>query len=577
MVHLGRRKPERLSAWQPESEIRRGHNTEGPGSGRSHVRSAGADSADVAHSDTVSAAVRMLRELPDAAISAVSVGGFFVPMPPEVPLHGQTVIVGHATALEFVAPEDLRVVTSAWQDAHERGTASAVVRAVGSAGGEMTVHYVDATAEFGVFLCFIVGDVDFVRRHDGDAGAMRPRVSVVRKTNQAVFISVDDAAQVLLGRADLVGRRNADLIHPEDAPRAIANWMDMLAVPGESRRVRLRQQHGDGSWVWFEITNHNRLNDPNERCVVSEMVDISEEMAAQERLRMQEALLRQLTDSLPVGVAHIDPRGVVVHHNRRLLEILELPQLEHADDLLGPVIDADRDALRQALLGSHSAREHPLEVAVGGANRPAGHWQVTVTALEQSEGAIVCLSDVTDSVRLREDLHYRATHDPLTGCLNRASILGELEIALTTKRDGDAGVAVAFIDLDRFKAVNDTSGHGAGDDLLTAIGHCLQAVVRETDAIGRFGGDEFLVVATAVPGFDDAQLLGERIREALALRFTPEAGGAAIASIGVAWAPQATTITAHDLISLADAAMYRSKADGRGEPVIDRAALGAAA
>jgi hypothetical protein len=76
---------------------------------------------------------------------------------------------------------------------------------------------------------------------------------------------------------------------------------------------------------------------------------------------------------------------------------------QHADDLLGPVIDEDRDLLRRALLGSHSAREHPLEVAVGDDSRPAGHWQVTVTALEHSEGAIVCLSDVTDSVRLRED------------------------------------------------------------------------------------------------------------------------------------------------------------------------------
>jgi diguanylate cyclase (GGDEF)-like protein len=101
--------------------------------------------------------------------------------------------------------------------------------------------------------------------------------------------------------------------------------------------------------------------------------------------------------------------------------------------------------------------------------------------------------------------------------------------------------------------------------------------VRDTDAIGRFGGDEFLVVATAVPSFDYPQFLGERIRDALALCFTPETSDAAIASIGVAFAPTTTTITAHDLISLADPAMCRSKADGRGEPVIDRTALNEAA
>lgn len=157
----------------------------------------------------------MLRELSRAAVAAVSPGGFFVPMPPEVPLHGQQVIAGHSTALEFVAADDLRLVIHAWQDAHEVGTASVQVRAVRDADNLLTIHYVDATEEFGVFLCFIIGDVAFLTARERDAGAMRPRVSVVRKTDKAVFISVDDAAEKLLGRTDLVGQRNVDLIHPE--------------------------------------------------------------------------------------------------------------------------------------------------------------------------------------------------------------------------------------------------------------------------------------------------------------------------------------------------------------------------
>jgi diguanylate cyclase (GGDEF)-like protein/PAS domain S-box-containing protein len=522
----------------------------------------------------------MLRELPDAALSAVSPGGFFVPMPPEVPLHGQQVISGHTTALEFVAAEDLMRVTSAWLDAHQSGAASVQARAIEAPENLLTIHYVDATDDFGVYLCFILGDGDFLTTRRHDAGAMRPRVSIVRKTNHAVFLSVDSAAETLLGRTDLVGRRNLDLIHPDDAPRAIANWVDMLAAPGQSRRVRLRQQHGDGTWIWFEVTNRNRLNDPDEQCVVTEMIDISEEMAAQEHLRTQERLLRELTSSLPVGVAQFDAHGLVVHHNRRFLDILELPALQHVRQILGPVTESDRSILQRALTAPKPGADRQVEVAVHRADDTVGHCQVIVRALEDGNGAIICLNDVTDSVRLRDELEHRATHDPLTGCLNRAAILahlnGALHVQATERRAPEPGVAVAFIDLDGFKAVNDEHGHGAGDALLVAVSRCLQGALRDSDVVGRFGGDEFLAVAAGVANAEDAELLGRRIRDALSTRFAPTHGHA-VASIGIAWTPSDRTTTPAELINLADAAMYRSKAIGHGEPVVDQPPLDDAA
>lgn len=524
----------------------------------------------------------MLRDYPDAAVSAVSPSGFFVPMPPEVPLHGQVVLSGHTTALEFVAEADLRLVIHAWQDAHEVGTSSVEVRAIDAADNALTIHYVDATREFGVFLCFIVGDVGLLTARDQDAGAMRPRFSVVRKTNKAVFLSVDRAAEELLGRTDLVGQRNIDLVHPDDAPRAIANWVDMLSAPGQSRRVRLRQQHGNGSWIWFEITNHNRLNDPAEQCVVTEMVDISDEMAAQEHLRSQERLLRQLTDSLPVGVAQLDAHGTVVHRNRRFLDILGLAELKHVDEVLVPVVNADRALLQCVLAAPQSGHDRHVEVAIRRADGQLGHCQVIVRALADADGAIVCLNDVTDSVRLRDELQHRATHDLLTGCLNRAAILSHLESALTASKAAEragteSGVAVVFIDLDGFKSVNDERGHGAGDTLLVAVAHCLQTALREADVVGRFGGDEFLAVAHDVSSLADAELLGQRIRDALTSRFAPTDARAAVASIGIAWTPVHRTTTAEELVGLADAAMYRSKAAGAGQPVVDQPPLGDAA
>jgi PAS domain S-box-containing protein len=100
-------------------------------------------------------------------------------------------------------------------------------------------------------------------------------------------------------REEMVGHRSLEVIHPEDRPRAVANWMDTRSAPGAGRRVRLRHLHRNGSWQWFEFTNHNLLGDPKHGCVVAEMVDISDEMAALEALRANERLLRRLAETLP--------------------------------------------------------------------------------------------------------------------------------------------------------------------------------------------------------------------------------------------------------------------------------------
>lgn len=515
--------------------------------------------ADVTH--------RLLGTLPHAAIAAVSADGFFVPMPAAVPLLGQTVMHGHASALELVVPADLRLVAEAWHDAHVHGTAQVEVRPLGFEDSTMEIHYVDARATYGVFLCFLDGDVQQIADRSGDVGAMRPRVSVVRKDVRAVFTAVDEAAVRILGHPDLVGRRNADLIHPDDAPRAIATWMDMLASPGESRRVRLRQRHRDGHWVWFEITNHNRLNDPAERCVVAEMVDISEEMTAHEFLRLQEQLLRRLTDALPVGVAQIDESGLIVHRNRRLTEIVGNPDATTVEQLFASVATDQQAELADAIAAAQSGADRDLEISVDEPGGYRGRCHVTLRPLD-THGAIICVDDITEQAQLRDQLHHRATYDPLTGCLNRASLLIELQRSLddVTSR----GIAVAYVDLDGFKAVNDRGGHAAGDALLTTIANCLRDGVRDNDLVGRIGGDEFIVISTAVPSAHHAVQLGERLAASLTVNVQPGIGHRAVASIGVAWVDHETAraIDAEALIALADHAMYESKAEGNGQPVL---------
>src|SRR6202035_3620467 len=122
-------------------------------------------------------------------------------------------------------------------------------------------------------------------------------------------------------------------------------------------------------------------------------------------------------------------------------------------------------------------------------------FNIRALTAETSEvtGAIVCVADVTESARLRDELHLRATFDDITGCRNRATTLALLE-GLLSDADPVGRPAVCFVDLDRFKDVNDKLGHASGDALLSVVARRLQRAVRAGAIVGRIGGDEFLVI-----------------------------------------------------------------------------------
>jgi diguanylate cyclase (GGDEF)-like protein/PAS domain S-box-containing protein len=530
---------------------------------------------------------RLLETYPDASVAAIGDNGLYVPMPATVPLGSHPLMVGHTSALELVDRVDIIVVIDAWKRALSYGVGVCEVHPAGDPDTLMTLYLLDARAQYGVLLGLAVhpggGPVD-PEHTAGDL--LRPRVSAVRKNRIAEFVDVDAAAEVLLGyrREELIGRPNLELIHPDDQPRAIANWIDMLGAPGASRRVRLRQQHRDGHWIWFEVTNHNRLNDPAEACILTEMIDISDEMGAQENLRASQQLLLRLTESLPVGVLQIDLEGTVAHQNQRASQILGCPPAPTFAGLFGEVIDGDRAALQEALdTVLRQAQDVDVEVGVRHRSGDLVRCRLSLRTLINDDGAatgaIVCVDDVTEGVRLREQLEVRATYDALTGCHNRASVLAGLQRALTEAADQRTGVAVVFVDLDGFKSVNDTRGHTAGDALLKLIGRHLRDGARRDDIVGRVGGDEFLVVGRAVESADEAMAMGQRVAAALARGAVPVPPHAAVASIGVAWTPGAECagpagtggrggVSADSLVARADRAMYESKRAGLGRPVM---------
>jgi diguanylate cyclase (GGDEF)-like protein/PAS domain S-box-containing protein len=173
------------------------------------------------------------------------------------------------------------------------------------------------------------------------------------------------------------------------------------------------------------------------------------------------------------------------------------------------------------------------------------------------------LAEAIERFRTEEETRHRALHDPLTNLPNRTLFQDRLEHALRLSRRSDTGVAVFFLDLDQFKAINDTLGHQMGDELLLALAPRLENALRPSDTVARFGGDEFVLLCEDVPDKAAAGVLADRIASVFERPFALAGGDHFItASIGIALASEGSEAP-DELIRDADAAMYRAKARGR--------------
>ncbi|MEV6653232.1 EAL domain-containing protein [Streptomyces sp. NPDC051219] len=199
----------------------------------------------------------------------------------------------------------------------------------------------------------------------------------------------------------------------------------------------------------------------------------------------------------------------------------------------------------------------------------SGEWLNVESTVNRHQGGLILNSrDVTERVRLQAQLQHNAEHDPLTDLPNRALFTQRVRQALAGRRASDPGTAVLFIDLDGFKAVNDSIGHQAGDELLIQAARRLQDSVRAGDTAARLGGDEFAALILGDGGRDrsareyQVHEIADRLRVTLSKPY--RIGGSDVrvaASIGVAFADEGITPT--DLMRNADLAMYRAKAGGK--------------
>jgi diguanylate cyclase (GGDEF)-like protein/PAS domain S-box-containing protein len=496
---------------------------------------------------------------PGAVLAAIGPEDRLVPLPASIELKGQSVF-DEKTALDLIAPQDQALVLDAWSRIDDEPIVRVELHVLGSPDHLATVTFFDVRDEYGVRMVALeADDPSLMDRALETLDSMRRGVGHVSRDATAVFVAVDAATTAMLGWTpeELIGRRSIEIVHPDDHERAIEAWM---AMRGGTRtvRVRARYRHAHGHYVWVEVTNDNRLDDPDLRCVLSEIVDISEEMAQLEALRDREHQLARLAEALPIGICHLRADRAVLFSNQPLVAMLG--RVDTVDALIASVAASDQRNVQGAIDNAFAGRTSQLEVSVvtGAEVRRCELTFRTLTSDDEEsavDGVIVCAADVTDRSRLRSELEHRASHDALSGCLNRAATVGALERAL---RDS-VHVAVAYIDLDSFKSVNDELGHAAGDELLRVVAARVRSVTRPRDWIGRIGGDEFVVVCPQAEGEFDLQPLVDRLTDAINgdVVFAKEriplraSVGAALSYVG--------EVDAEAVLTRADAAMYETK------------------
>jgi diguanylate cyclase (GGDEF)-like protein/PAS domain S-box-containing protein len=515
-----------------------------------------------------------LRSHPGARLNAVDESGLFVPLPPGMEGTGYPQVLA-GSGIELVEPEDHGELINSWLDVLTVGHGMAEVRDRTHPLHLTKVEFFDVRPEFGVLAAVGYPTVPraaaSVAPLPGEQTREAPRVGRVRKDQVGVLVAVDEDAEQMLGYppGSLLGVGARDLVHPDDQGLAVSAWIGLLERPGGQGRVRLRKRRADGSWLWLDVTNHNRLDDPAYGCVVADLVDVSREMAFREDIRARERLLQRLTQALPVGVVQLSPTGEVLYSNERLHQVLGGPARSSFDELLETLRPGDRARMMTSFsMAVLAGQDDDLQVEVQGA---ALHrvLDVSLRPLVDDagivEGVIVCLHDVTEDVRLRAELEERATHDGLTGCLNRSAVLRRLEEELRRMSPGH-GCAVLFLDLDEFKHVNDTRGHAAGDKVLREVAAVLRSAARTGDAVGRLGGDEFVLVCPRIESAASALALAVDVQARLR-RSQPVGSDIWTASTGVAWVDD-PALDAERVLGRADAAMYDAKQDRRQTAVL---------
>jgi diguanylate cyclase (GGDEF)-like protein/PAS domain S-box-containing protein len=355
-------------------------------------------------------------------------------------------------------------------------------------------------------------------------------------------------------------------VHPDDLASVVVDRNASIARQ-EPFVFETRVVRHDGTPLTI-VSRGEPMHDPDGALLGyrGTVEDVTEARAREAELRDREEQLRALIDNSPDSIVRLDRELRHVDLNQAVLRTAGVAAQQiigRRVDELGFPSQLEQLWVREirVVLETGEPRTYEYEMPLATGNR----WFETRAAPEfgpdgQVTHVVLVSRDTTERRRAGEALVHQATHDGLTGLPNRRVLLDALDELVG--REPPARFAVLELDVDRFKLVNDSLGHPAGDALLVAFAARLRGAVREGDLLARLGGDEFVVLAHRITGREDAALVASRLQQALSEPITVQ-GQELRPSVSIGIALPTTSAAATELLSRADTAMYLAKERGR--------------
>ena len=413
------------------------------------------------------------------------------------------------------------------------------------------------------------------------ASILRGQAELLDLANDAILVHDRLSGQVLYWnegaekmygwmKGEASGKQVHDLLQTA-SPRPL-EYIEQELLISDRWEGELTQTRRDGTPIVVASRWTVRWGDDGEATAILQVnSDITAQKQTEDALRQSEAEFRSIFEQAGVGIARLDLEGRLLNVNPALGSMLgygreeiigrALTEFAHPDDLAaGPDLYAELIAGKHDLYQTEKRFVHKDGQLI---------WTLlTVTVVRDSKhepkSAVVLIEEITTRKATEDQLTHRALHDPLTDLPNRILLRHRLKQALSTRADYQRAVGVLFLDLDRFKDVNDEFGHAIGDALLVAAATRIRGCLRSEDTAARIGGDEFVVILPDVTGIEDAAPVAQRIIGAMQTPFKIDGIEASIGtSIGIALNSSEAT-DPEELLRRSDWAMYQAKRAGRG-------------
>jgi len=374
----------------------------------------------------------------------------------------------------------------------------------------------------------------------------------------------------------------AQLIDSADLPTVLGEIRSISEGKKDFAHHEFRLRRPDGSIRWVD-GHGTALRDGDGRIVAIEgmLTDITERKTAERELSISKLLLTTAIENSPDAIIIVDASNRIIMFNQHFVELWDIPPdlvQAGADQPVLKTVAARMKNESEFLARVRYLYEHPdaesheeLETADGRIiDRHSGSLYDTQ---RNYLGRVWFFRDITEKKRAAEKIAAMARTDLLTGLPNRAAFLERLNLEfIHAKRNGNR-FAVHYLDLDRFKDVNDTLGHPVGDDLLRAVADRLKTSVRENDMVARFGGDEFAVLQEDTEDTASAETLAAKLGKIVSGPYTID-GNVVSTTVSIGIVPYRSDIAgADDMMMKADLALYRAKNGGRNKFSLHVAAL----